>query len=67
MTGKVVGTGFIDEITDRTWAVIDGTDGRVHYVELGRLKPDNVPPREAIVRKRCSRPTWTAAQAGFFA
>lgn len=50
LTGKVVGTGLIDEISDRTWVIVDATDGRVHYVELGRLKPDTVPPRSAIVR-----------------
>lgn len=50
LIGKVVGTGLIDEISDRHWVVVDGTDGRVHYVDLGRLKPEAVPSREAIVR-----------------
>lgn len=50
LTGKVVGTGLIDEISDRSWVIVDATDGRVHYVELGRLKPDNMPPRGAVVR-----------------
>ena len=50
LVGKVIGTGLVDEISDRSWAVIDGADGRVHYVELGRLKRENIPPRDAIVR-----------------
>lgn len=50
LTCKVVGTELIDEISDRSWLIVDATDGRVHYVELGRLKPDNVPPRGAVVR-----------------
>jgi type IV secretory pathway VirD2 relaxase len=50
LIGKVVGIGFVDEITDRHYVVIDGADARVHYVELGRLKPDNVPTRNSIVR-----------------
>ena len=37
LIGKVVGVGLVDEITDRTWIVIDAVDGRVHYAELGRL------------------------------
>ena len=50
LLGKVVGVGFVDEITDRHYVVIDGADARVHYVELGRLNPDNLPGRDNIVR-----------------
>ena len=50
MLGKVVGVGMIDEITDRTWVAIDAVDGRVHYAELGRLKPADVPRRGNLVR-----------------
>ncbi|MBU2580904.1 MAG: DUF3363 domain-containing protein [Alphaproteobacteria bacterium] len=57
LIGKVVGTGLIDEISDRSWVVVDGMDGRVHYVELGRLKPEAIPPRNAIVRVVGDRPT----------
>ena len=57
LIGKVVGTGLIDEISDRSWVVVDGADGRVHYVELGRLRPDAVPQRSAIVRIVGDRPT----------
>lgn len=45
LIGKVVGVGMVDEITDRTWVIVDAVDGRVHYAELGRLKPDDVPVR----------------------
>ena len=38
LIGKVVGVGLVDEITDRTWVVVDAVDGRVHYAELGRLQ-----------------------------
>jgi len=50
LLGKVVGVGFVDEITDRHYVVIDGADARVQYVELGRLNPDNVPSRDNFVR-----------------
>ena len=49
LIGKVVGVGLVDEITDRTWVVVDAVDGRVHYAELGRLKPDAVPARDTLV------------------
>ena len=38
LIGKVVGVGIVDEITDRTWVVVDAVDGRVHYADLGRLR-----------------------------
>jgi type IV secretory pathway VirD2 relaxase len=47
--GKVVAVGLVDEITDRQYVVVDGVDGRVHYAELGRLKPEDAPRRGMIV------------------
>lgn len=55
LVGKVVGLGFVDEITDRHYVVVDGVDARVHYVELGRLKPENVPSRNNVVRITADR------------
>ena len=49
VVGKVVAVGLVDEITDRQYAIVDGADGRVHYAELGRLKPDEAPSRGMIV------------------
>ena len=48
LIGKVVGTGMVDEITDRTWVVLDAIDGRIHYAELGRLRPGAVPARGSL-------------------
>jgi hypothetical protein len=47
--GKVVAVGLVDEITDRQYVIVDGADGRVHYAELGRLRPDETPGRGMIV------------------
>jgi type IV secretory pathway VirD2 relaxase len=47
--GKVIAVGLVDEITDRQYVIVDGTDGRVHYAELGRLRPDETPARGIIV------------------
>jgi hypothetical protein len=49
LIGKVVGVGLVDEISDRTWVIIDAVDGRAHCAELGRLKPVDVPVRGALV------------------
>jgi type IV secretory pathway VirD2 relaxase len=49
LVGKIVGVGLVDEITDRSWVIVDAVDGRVHYAELGRLKPDAVPKRGMLV------------------
>ncbi len=52
LIGKIVGIGLVDEITDRTWIILDAVDGRVHYAELGRLKPADVPGARHAGRTR---------------
>src|SRR3989442_8702569 len=32
ITGRVVGTGLSDELRDRRYLLIEGTDGRLHYI-----------------------------------
>jgi hypothetical protein len=49
LIGRVVAIGMVDEITDRTWVVVDAMDGRVHYADLGRLRPGQAPVRGTIV------------------
>jgi type IV secretory pathway VirD2 relaxase len=49
LIGKVIGVGMVDEITDRTWVVIDAVDGRVHYADLGRIEPGDAPQRGMLV------------------
>jgi type IV secretory pathway VirD2 relaxase len=49
LIGKVVGVGLVDEITDRTWVVIDAVDGRAHYADLGRLHAGETPARGTLV------------------
>jgi type IV secretory pathway VirD2 relaxase len=47
--GKVVAVGLVDEITDRQYVIVDGSDGRVHYADLGRLAAVEVPAAGMIV------------------
>jgi hypothetical protein len=46
--GKVAAIGLADELSDRRYVVIDGVDGRVHYADLGTVKPDVLPERGMI-------------------
>ncbi|MEQ1524152.1 MAG: DUF3363 domain-containing protein, partial [Aestuariivirga sp.] len=49
VVGRVAGIGLIDEINDRHFVVIDGVDGKVHYVDVGHLNPEFVPEKGMIV------------------
>jgi type IV secretory pathway VirD2 relaxase len=46
--GKVAAIGLTNELSDRRYVVIDGTDGRVHYADLGTVKPEVLPERGMI-------------------
>lgn len=35
--GRIVARGFSDELNDRYYLIVDGTDGRSHYAEVGEL------------------------------
>jgi len=39
LEGRLVSLGIADEITDRAFAIVDGLDGRVRYVDLGAPAP----------------------------
>ena len=49
IVGRVASLGLTDELTDRTYAVIDALDGRVVYVDLGNRRPDMLPQKGMIV------------------
>jgi type IV secretory pathway VirD2 relaxase len=50
LTGRVLQRGLSDEVSDRHYLLIEATDGRTHYVEIG--KGENFEPHAigAIVR-----------------
>ncbi len=47
--GRVAGLGLTDEINDRHYLVIDATDGKVHYADVGHLRPEFVPDKGMII------------------
>ena len=49
IVGRVAGLGLTDEINDRHYIVVDGVDGKVHYADVGHLRPELVPDKGMIV------------------
>lgn len=48
--GRVVARGLSDEINDRHYLIVDGVDGRTHYVDIGKGEATGATPEGAIVR-----------------
>lgn len=61
IVGRLIRRGFSDEHRDRHYMMVDGIDGRVHYVDIGRS--DAVPsvPENATVRIEPTRAGVTQA------
>lgn len=60
IVGKIVERGLSDEMNDRHYLIVDATDGRVHYVDIGRGAATDMIPIGAVVRVA---PTQTQARA----
>ncbi|TRO91261.1 DUF3363 domain-containing protein [Glycocaulis profundi] len=50
ITGRLVRRGLADEQRDRHYIIIDGVDGRTHYVDIGKGEATAPIPEGAIVR-----------------
>jgi type IV secretory pathway VirD2 relaxase len=37
LVGRLVGRGLSDELADRHYLIVDGVDGRAHYVDVGHI------------------------------
>ncbi|MDH4744233.1 relaxase/mobilization nuclease and DUF3363 domain-containing protein [Sphingomonas sp. CBMAI 2297] len=48
--GRVLRRGFSDEHRDRHYLIVDGIDGRAHYLDIGRATATEPTPEGAIVR-----------------
>ena len=47
--GRVAAVGLTDEIKDSHFVVVDGIDGKVHYADIGRIRPKALPSKGMIV------------------
>jgi type IV secretory pathway VirD2 relaxase len=53
IVGRLVAEGISDELRERRYAIVDGVDGRTHYVELGLRRAEDEPLiRNTIVELR---------------
>jgi len=50
IVGRVVERGLSDEYNDRHYLIVDGTDGRSHYVDIGKGHATDFVPTGAVVR-----------------
>lgn len=50
IVGRVIHRGFSDEHRDRHYLIVDGVDGRVHYLDVGRGDRSEATPEGSIVR-----------------
>ncbi|WP_287459249.1 relaxase/mobilization nuclease RlxS [Sphingomonas sp.] len=50
IVGRIVERGLSDEYNDRHYLIVDGTDGRSHYVDIGRGEATGMIPNGAVVR-----------------
>lgn len=56
LVGAIVGRGLSDELHDRHYLVVDGADGRAHYVDIGRADADFALKPGMIVRIGAASP-----------
>jgi len=49
VTGRVMARGLADEIRDRHYMIVEGVDGRAHYIDIGRDETTEATPVGAIV------------------
>lgn len=48
IVGRVIARGLSDEMQDRRWLIVDGVDGRSHYVDIGEA--EGAFPKGSIVK-----------------
>lgn len=50
IVGRVVERGLSDEYNDRHYLIVDATDGRTHYVDIGKGEATDFIPNGAVAR-----------------
>src|SRR5450631_882877 len=55
IVGRILSTGYVDELDERAYVIVDGIDGRAHHVSLGQTDLD-VFPVGGIVEVRSTPP-----------
>jgi type IV secretory pathway VirD2 relaxase len=47
--GRVAAQGLSDELHERRYLIVEGVDGRAHYVDVGLTSPAELPPDGGVV------------------
>lgn len=50
VVGRLVARGLSDEMNDRHYLIVDGVDGKSHYIDIGRGEATEPTPEGSIVR-----------------
>lgn len=50
VVGRILTRGLADELDDRHYLIVDGVDGRAHFIDIGRGEAVGSIPQGAIVR-----------------
>jgi type IV secretory pathway VirD2 relaxase len=50
IVGRLVARGLSDELNDRHYLIVDGIDGRSHYVDIGKGEATEPMPQGAVIR-----------------
>ncbi|MDG4898621.1 relaxase/mobilization nuclease RlxS [Mesorhizobium sp. WSM4976] len=50
VVGRVVARGLSDEISDRHYLIVDGVDGKSHYIDIGKGDATEPTPDSCVVR-----------------
>jgi Protein of unknown function (DUF3363) len=43
VTGRVIGSGYIHELEERAYVMVDGIDGKAHHLQIGPRDPTTLP------------------------
>ena len=43
VTGRVIGSGYINELEERAYVMVDGVDGKAHHLPIGPRDPTTLP------------------------
>jgi type IV secretory pathway VirD2 relaxase len=52
LVGRLIAQGLADDVSDHHYLLVDGVDGRSHYVGIGRISPLEAMPDGAVVEVR---------------
>lgn len=62
ITGQIIDIGLSDELNNRHYLLVDGTDGKIHYAEIGQLNSLDLPRRGLLVTLEGKSTTHEVAQ-----